>query len=226
MHCGLLTGVIVAVVLLARQETGFVPVDEWARVVGWSTTTCNEQADAIAKAAVNDPPVIHSTITWAREKAKRRALKAWRNEWTSLPHVNHTAIALRHTPPSLRLNPSLRELDCPRDVQTRIIHAITGHGHIGEYYARFVPSEPSSCPCGEPLQTREHILADCELHNASRHILHKACPTLSTALLLSTRKGLNALAHFLKDSDAFKKARSEPQLQAPTGIAERESSPL
>jgi hypothetical protein len=161
-----------------------------------------------------------------REKAKQRALKAWRNDWTALPHTNQAAIALRHSPPSLRLSRSLRELDAHRDVQSRIIQTITGHGHIGDYYARFVPSEPTSCPCGEPLQTRDHILTECELHNSSRHILHKACPNLSTSLILSTRKGLNALAHFLKVSEAFKKVRSEQQTSAPSGPGERDPSPL
>jgi hypothetical protein len=188
--------------------------------------TGNERADAIAKAAVNDPSVTHSTITWAREKAKRRALKAWRRDWSSLPHTNQTAVALHHIPPSLRLNPSIREIEGPRDVQARVIHAITGHGHIGEYYARFVPTETPACPCGEPIQTRAHVLADCELHNASRHILHSACPNLSIALLLSTRKGLKALARFLKDSDVLRKARSDPPSQTAPDIGSREASPL
>jgi ribonuclease HI len=186
----------------------------------------NEQADIIAKAAVNDPPITHSTITWACEKAKRRALKAWRSEWTALPHTNQAAVALRHSLPTLRLNQSLREMDAPRDVQLRVIQVITGHGHIGDYYARFVPAEPMSCPCGEPIQTRKHVLADCKLYNAQRHTLHKACPSLSLATILSTRKGLNTLTHFLKDSDAFKKARAELQLQMPSGTDDRESSPI
>jgi ribonuclease HI len=67
----------------------------------------NERVDTIAKVAVNDPPIIHSMITWAREKARRQALKAWQSEWTSLPHANQAAIALRDTLPSLRLNKSL-----------------------------------------------------------------------------------------------------------------------
>jgi ribonuclease HI len=186
----------------------------------------NERADIIAKAAVNDPSIIHSTITWAREKAKRRALKAWRSEWTALPHTNQAAVALRHSLPTLRLNKSLREMDASRDVQSRVIQVITGHGHIGDYYARFVPAEPTSCPCGEPIQTREHILADCELYNAQRHTLHKACPSLTSATILSTRKGLNALVHFLKASDAFKKAKAELQSQIPTRSDDRESSPI
>jgi hypothetical protein len=209
------------------QSNGQVRVElRW--IPGHKGYTGNERADIIAKAAANDPPVIHSTLTWAREKAKHRALKAWRNEWAwaSLPHTNQAAIALRRTPPTLRLSQSLREIDASRDVQSRVIQSITGHGHIGDCYARFVPTEPSSCPCGEPLQTRDHILTDCDLHNDHRHILHKACPTLSTSFILGTRKGINALAHFLKDSEAFKKARSELQVTTPSGLGEREPSPL
>jgi ribonuclease HI len=186
----------------------------------------NERADNIAKTAVNKPPIIHSTITWACEKAKHRALKAWQNEWKALPHTNQTATALRDSPPSLRLNKLLQEMDGPRDVQARVIQAITGHGHIGDYYARFVPSEPSSCPCGEPLQTRDHILKDCEMYDAPRLTIHKACPSLSTALIFNTRKGIHALVHFLKNSDTFKKAKPELQSQTSNNVGERESSPL
>jgi ribonuclease HI len=220
-----------ASILFRRRVDSILQEDDSTRVEirwipGHKGYAGNERADAIAKAAVNDPPIIHSTITWAREKAKRRAFQAWRRDWSALPHSNQTAIALRHIPPSLRLNPTLREIEGSRDVHSRFIHAVTGHGHIGEYYARFVPAEIPSCPCGEPVQTRGHVLADCELHNSSRHILHKACPSLSITQLLSTRKGLKALAHFIKDTDAFRKARSELPSQVPAGIDSRESSPL
>ncbi|KAG2342236.1 hypothetical protein BDR05DRAFT_964559 [Suillus weaverae] len=41
----------------------------------------------------------------------------------------------------------------------------TGHGFLGEYYASFVPTEPTvpGCLCREPRQAREHILRDCPL---------------------------------------------------------------
>jgi ribonuclease HI len=170
----------------------------------------NERADSIAKSAVNDPPIIHTTLTWAREKARRRAVKEWQREWSELPHTNQTAIALQPIPPSLRLAPVLRQTDVSRSVQSRIIHAITGHGHIGSYYARFIPSESPACPCGEPVQSRNHVLADCERHDAARHHLREASPDLSTAFIIGTRKGLTALARFLKDSDAFTKTQPEP----------------
>jgi ribonuclease HI len=112
-----------ASILFRKHIDSILQADATARVEirwipGHKGFTGNERADAIAKAAVNDPPITHSTITWAREKAKRRALKAWRSDWSSLPHTNQTAAALRHIPPSLRLNPILREIDGPRDVQS------------------------------------------------------------------------------------------------------------
>jgi ribonuclease HI len=220
-----------ASIVFRRQVDAILEADANARVEirwvpGHKGFTGNERADSIAKAATNDPPIVQTTITWAREKAKRRALKAWRTDWTPLLHINKSAVALKCTPPSLRLNPSLSQISGPRDVQSRVIHTITGHGHIGAYYARFVPAKTPSCPCGEALQTREHILTECNLHDASRHILHKACPTLSTALLLGTRKGIQALANFLKDSDALKKVNPEPRAHATPERDARESSPL
>jgi hypothetical protein len=175
-----------------------------------ATRSCDERADSIAKAATNDPPIIHTTITWAREKAKRRALKAWRTDWASLPHTNQSAVALKNIPPSLRLNPSLSQISGSQNIQLQVIHTITGHGHIRAYYARFVPTKSPSCPCGKEIQMHEHVLTDCDLHDASWHILHKACPTLSTALLLGTHKGIQALVNFLKDSDALKKVNPKP----------------
>jgi hypothetical protein len=134
------------------------------------------------------------------------------------------AIALRNILPSLRLNPSLQENNMPHSVQVHIIHTITGHSHIGAYYTRFVPNECPSCPCGEELQTHEHIISDCKRYNASRYILHRACPNLSPALLLSTRKGLSALAHFLKDTDAFTK--TQPESQPQTTLADNKHADL
>jgi hypothetical protein len=76
-------------------------------------------------------------------------------------------------------------LDRPRNVQTRIVHPITGHGHIGAYYCYFVLSESLACPYGEPLQLRSHVLTDCDRHDTARHHLHKASSDLPSAFILS-----------------------------------------
>ncbi|KAJ8588982.1 hypothetical protein M405DRAFT_707605, partial [Rhizopogon salebrosus TDB-379] len=144
------------------------------------------------------------TISWARENAKALALKTWRSEWAAHPHTNLAATALSSAP-STKLSPFHRSFNGPRAVHSRIIQTILGHSFCGEYYARFVPSEPTSCPCGDPHQTRAHILTDCPLYDPYRHHLRAASPTLSLPILLSTKSGLEAIAKFFSESHAFSK---------------------
>jgi hypothetical protein len=79
------------------------------------------------------------------------------------------------------------------------------HAFTGEYYRRFVPSEPVGCPRGAILQTREHILRECRLHAHARHHLRKVSANLSLPIILGSQKGLEALVKFLTVLDAFKK---------------------
>ncbi|KAH7318831.1 hypothetical protein B0J17DRAFT_584263, partial [Rhizoctonia solani] len=88
----------------------------------------------------------------------------------------------------------------------RLIQLITGHSFVGEYYQRFVPSESAECPCGEVvIQTREHILIDCPLHDEARFHLRRASCSLCIPTLLGTYKGLKAVTCFLSNSNAFSK---------------------
>ncbi|KAJ7745025.1 hypothetical protein B0H14DRAFT_2159448, partial [Mycena olivaceomarginata] len=41
----------------------------------------------------------------------------------------------------------------------------TGHGHLGEYYSRFVLSEDVDCTCGEAFQSHEHVLCEFVAHH-------------------------------------------------------------
>ena len=87
-----------------------------------------------------------------------------------------------------------------REVFGRLTQCWTGHGYTGEFYRRFVPDESSDCPCGKPLQTREHIIRDCARYEAHRDVLRKVSATLSLPEILGTRKGLEDLAAFLEKS--------------------------
>lgn len=161
-----------------------------------------------------DGPLLHSTISWARERSKARALSAWRREWASLPHDNLAAAALRDTPPSNRLAKFHREFTGERHIQTRIIQTMLGHGFRGDYYARFVPSESPACPCGTaPIQTRDHILSECPLYEHGRHHLRAVSPSLSTPIILGTHAGLKALSLFISTTNAFAKATPEPAVE-------------
>ncbi|KAF9515033.1 hypothetical protein BS47DRAFT_1274510, partial [Hydnum rufescens UP504] len=80
----------------------------------------------------------------------------------------------------------------------------TGHAHTGEFYRRQTIDEPTSCKCGCALQTRDHILLNCPLHNTHRHLLGKGRQRL-TRSLLGTEKGISRLAAFLEQSGAYDK---------------------
>jgi len=71
---------------------------EFIWIPGHKSILGNERADSIAKAAVDHRPIFASTISWAREKAKSRALKTWRTEWASRSHTNLAATALTKPP--------------------------------------------------------------------------------------------------------------------------------
>jgi hypothetical protein len=112
--------------------------------------------------------------------------------------------------PTTRSQKYLRDFKGRRAVSSRITQVITGHSFCGQYYRRFVPSESVACPCGKKLQTREHILRECPLHNHARHHLQEVSGTLSLPVLLGSPKGLAAVARFLDSSAAFIKTSTRP----------------
>jgi len=69
---------------------------------------------------------------------------------------------------------------------TCFTHMTTGHAPIGEYRQRFFPQLPTSCPCGKAkVQTREHIVMECDRHDPST----RPCNTI-----------INSFVHFLADN--------------------------
>ena len=77
-----------------------------------------------------------------------------------------------------------------------------GHSYFGEYYLTHNIPECSDCPCGAPLQTRDHILFDCESHEEHGHLVDEGAPDCKLATILSTKKGIDALAKFIRESKA------------------------
>ncbi|KAJ3832175.1 hypothetical protein F5878DRAFT_548524, partial [Lentinula raphanica] len=89
----------------------------------------------------------------------------------------------------------------------------TGHAYLGEYYSKFVPTKNVDCPCGEELQTREHILRECPIYDDFRYILEKVSPDVCLMDVLGTTEGIDALAEFIEMSGAF--TRSGKPRQSP-----------
>ena len=106
----------------------------------------------------------------------------------------------------------------------RLIQCRTGHGFFGEYYNRFVPSESVDCKCGEPYQTREHLLCECPQYEDQRHVLREASRDLSLPEILGTKDGIAALAKFLEASGAFTKT-GKPRRDTELPIFEDEPDP-
>jgi len=54
---------------------------------------------------------------------------------------------------------------------TRFTRMTTSHAPIREYRQRFFPHFPISCPCGEAeIQTQEHIVMKCDIHDPSTRL--------------------------------------------------------
>jgi len=72
----------------------------------------------------------------------------------------------------------------------RFTRMTTGHAPIGEYRQRFFPHLPTSCPCGKAeVQTREHIVMECDRHDP----FTRPCNII-----------INSFVHFLADNpEAF-----------------------
>ncbi|TDL23410.1 hypothetical protein BD410DRAFT_787235 [Rickenella mellea] len=124
--------------------------------------------------------------------------------WRSAPKTGRFAAANRIRP-SLKTTPHFQNLEMKREVFGRLVQCRTGHSYTGEYYSKFVPSENVDCPCGEPYQTREHILRECKRYSAHRHILRETSRDIHIPTILGTKKGIAALSDFLQESGAFTK---------------------
>jgi ribonuclease HI len=168
----------------------------------------NELVDRRAKEAITLQPVAGGTIAYARERASRKPLKQWRKAWLAHPKTSWSDVGLS-MPPTKRPNEIWADCGSDRGLSSRLAQVLTGHGHYGDYYRRFVPTERTDCPCGAQRQTREHILWECPIHAHARHHLETAVPSLSLPILLGTPEGRRALVAFLKDSSAFQKLAPE-----------------
>jgi hypothetical protein len=91
---------------------------------------------------------------------------------------------------------------------------ITGHAFIGAYTEQFNPQhtpEQVACPCGEPVQTVEHVLLICPLHADSRHrhLTNNGRPRGGLQQLFRTPERVLDVLHFLDETGACAKPRGE-----------------
>ena len=89
-----------------------------------------------------------------------------------------------------------------------VTQARTGHRHFSEYYLTHNIREPSECPCGAELQTRDHILFECEIHEEHGYLIDEGAPDHKLATILGTKRGIDALAKFVRECTAFQKQKA------------------
>jgi hypothetical protein len=133
---------------------------------------------------LQEPP----SIKKLRETAKDKAIAAWAESWHLAPRTSLAYRTALRAPPDGRahhtFHPERLMNKQPERVQgekkfvkfSRLTHStfyrfITGHAFTGEYTQRFYPlhtQDQLACPCGEPIQTIEHVLLHCPRHSDAR----------------------------------------------------------
>lgn len=183
------------------QDSGHKVSVEW--VPGHEDVSGQEVSDELAKGGTTRAPSLpfSLTITRAKRDVKQRLRERLRARWLEQQRRGPYAPANRF-PPSLQPTPHLRAYD------KRILSALTqcrsGHAFTGEYYRAInKPERGLGCPCGEAIQTRDHVIRDCPEYEMYRHILRDVSPGLIISDLLGTREGISALAKFVRRSGAF-----------------------
>ena len=58
------------------------------------------------------------------------------------------------------------------------------------------------------LQTREHIVFECQMHEEYGDVVDEGTPDHQLATLFGTKTGIDALAEFVRKSKAFQKTRA------------------
>ncbi|QRV95626.1 hypothetical protein RhiJN_23644 [Ceratobasidium sp. AG-Ba] len=147
--------------------------------------------------------MVHDHATFIKRESKAKTADDWFKIWSDREPSGFFAPADRVHP---SCKPSKTLLNTPRPIFSRLTQVLTGHAFIGEYYKRFVPDENTFCHCGEPLQTRQHILLDCPDYADFHHLfITDRGDMLSLPDILGTPKGIEKLIVFLERTKAFTK---------------------
>ena len=171
--------------------------------------------EAIRTADLRDVEEPH-TIKAQKKKTKENVTATWAERWHQMPRSSLAYRTALTKPPDGRAHPTfLARQDAvkfSRLTLCTLYRVITGHAFIGSYTQRFFPrhtGDQVACPCGEPLQTVEHILLTCPLHTAARrkYLTANGRPR-NLPQLFDHPKRVTLLLRFLKETGACAKPRT------------------
>lgn len=151
-------------------------------VVSPSTVSTEQRADA-SESIPFDPEFMGARLQqYHRERTSRRPSRSGNHSPrypTRIPNLDNGPS--NHGQQSGATNsstqvhfPKAAGLHCeyfthaPRNICGRSTQSHTWHAFMSEYYNKLVSTEDCSCPCGEPIRSRDHILT-CPTHGNQRH---------------------------------------------------------
>lgn len=89
-----------------------------------------------------------------------------------------------------------------------------------------MPSENVDCPCGEPFQTREHIIRACPRCETQRDILQRVSRSVYMPDILDIKEGIAALSEFIGKTDAFTRSGETRNVQMVPEMDEEEEEEI
>ena len=171
--------------------------------------------EAIRTADLRDVDEPHS-IKDQKKKTRDAAITAWAERWHQAPRSSLAYKTALTKPPDGRPHPTfLVRQDAAkfsRLTLCTLYRIITGHAFVGAYTQRFFPQhteEQVACPCGEPVQTIEHILLDCNIYTAARrkHLTVGGRPR-NLSQLFNHPKRVIMLLRFMEETGICAKPRT------------------
>jgi ribonuclease HI len=163
------------------------------------------------------PELEPHTIKHQKKKTKEAATASWADRWHKAPRTSLIYRTALTKPPDGRTHPTFKP-DQPtvkfsRRTSCTLYRLATGHAFTGDYTRRFFSrhtQEQVACPCGEPIQTVEHLLLECPNFTAARQKHLTANGRLrNLSQLFNHPKRVSALLSFLQETGAGSRPRTE-----------------
>jgi hypothetical protein len=170
--------------------------------------------EAIRTADLREIEEPHS-IKWQQKETKDAAVMTWAERWHSAPRSSLAYRTALTKPPDGRPHPMFlirqEAAKFSRLTLCTLYRVITGHAFIGSYTQRFFPQHTRkqvACPCGEPVQTIEHLLLNCPIHTDARrkHLTASGCPQ-NLSQLFNHPKRIVMLLQFMEETGICAKPR-------------------